>query len=95
MKSALQVFGWIFLAVVIAIVIGFATDYINISKVEQPEVTRIIGGEPEPEFCLQGIYPVQSGGSFELSENHAGEFQYQLIATSRGVEVWIPCGKIE
>jgi hypothetical protein len=88
--------GYVLITIIALVAIGFATDYININKVEEPVVNRSYGGDPIDEFCLQGVYPMNSNTSFEISEDEAGEYSYQLIATPRGeVEVWIPCGKIE
>lgn len=61
-----------------------------------------VAEEVEPSFaevqeardmCLQGIYP--AGRSFNIQETNAGEYSYEIYATTAGTEVWIPCGKIE
>ena len=47
--------------------------------------------EPEPEWCLVADLP-PSGGDW--SENHAGAYEYQVIATQSGFKVFQRCSKI-
>lgn len=49
----------------------------------------IIAAGPEEEYCLTDIFPDME--SFKLEESGPGEYHYQIIATTRGIEIWREC----
>lgn len=55
------------------------------------EKELIVGAEkPNEDWCLRNTITGQEGEA-TIEEQKGGKYEYQLIATSRGIEVWVPC----
>ena len=68
----------------------FGTVYLVFTLVWFATTTKEADVPVESEWCLVDI--LDGGGS--ISAPSAGEYEYQVILTGRGIEVYQKCGKI-
>lgn len=80
--------------VLLFIVVGMALVTFQDNRTAQSSTrteTHVVGAEsPQPEYCLRDTITGQSG-EVVISEQEGGKYDYQIIATTHGIEVWVPC----
>jgi hypothetical protein len=76
----------------LTIVAGIVTtwDHILPQTTQSNESTSLEANTASPEYCLKDVV-TEAGGSYTFSEQEGGVYDYQIIATAHGIEVWEPC----
>lgn len=72
-------------AFVVGLIIGGLLVWVFSDAPVEVEKVEVVNG-----YCLSEIHPL--GENFVITENKAGEYEYQVIMTTRGIEVWKECG---
>lgn len=71
---------WIILFIV---AVGFLTGFLYVKEEPEPKTSSISTFSEDCEF-----YRKVQGGEMVISEPSAGTYRYEVIATSKGIEVW-------
>lgn len=80
---------WLFLAVFGGLAWYAFRDTEPVVRTYEKEM--VVGAESAHEgYCLKDTVTGPKGEVL-INEQHGGVFDYQLIATTRGIEVWVPC----
>lgn len=76
----------------LTVVAGIVTtwDYFLPQTTQTEESTSLEANTTSQEYCLKDIV-TQSGGEYAFTESEGGVYDYQIIATSHGIEVWERC----
>lgn len=76
----------LFITVISVLLLGLLLiGPIVFSLKKPPEVAAVT---QKGEMCLQGIYPYNNAS---IQESQAGEYKYEIYATTEGIEVWVEC----
>lgn len=78
------------LTIVATFLVVVSWDHILPQTTQSNESTSLEANTTSPEYCLKDIV-TEAGGSYYFSEQEGGVYDYQIIATSHGIEVWEPC----
>lgn len=83
----MKTIGFIIITIIAVVALVMVWDTV----LPQPEANQAsVRSAIAPDWCLSKTIPPDAG-EFVIQEQEGGTYNYQLYATSHGIEVWVPC----